>query len=80
MRATPAERRNILGLFNVSEAARQLGVDIQQLHRDVRAGRVQSPQVRIARRLYFTADDLTQLATQYKEGQINEYEDEESAS
>lgn len=69
MFVTAAERRNILKLFNVSEAARQLGVDIHQLHRDIKAGRVQSPQVRIARRLYFTADDLPQLATQYKEGQ-----------
>lgn len=68
VRATPAERRNIFGLYNVSEAARQLGVDIQQLHRDVRAGRVRSPEFLFGRRLYFTAEDLIELSTQYTEG------------
>lgn len=69
MRASAAERRDVFGLFNVSEAARQLGVGVQQLHRDIRAGRVQSPQVRVGRRFYFKADDLSDLSAQYKEGQ-----------
>ena len=69
MIVTADERRNVLNLFNVSEAARQLGVGIQQLHRDIRAGRVRSPQVRVGRRLYFTQGDLSDLSTHYKEGQ-----------
>lgn len=69
MRASAAERREVFGLFNVSEAARQLGVGIQRLHRDIRAGRVQSPQVRVGRRLYFSRHEIKDLSTQYKEGQ-----------
>ena len=68
MRASAAERRDVFGLFNVSEAARQLGVGIQQLHRDIKAGRVQSPTVRVGRRTYFTSDDVSDLSTQYEKG------------
>lgn len=68
MRVTAHERRTVLKLFNVSEAARQLGVGVQRLHRDVRAGRVRSPEVRLGRRVYFTQDDLKQVATHYHEG------------
>jgi hypothetical protein len=60
---------NVFGLFNVSEAARQLGVGVFQLHNDIRRGRVRSPQVRVGRRAYFTATDLSELSTHYKEGQ-----------
>lgn len=63
------ERREVLKLFNISEAARQLGIGIQRLHRDARAGRVRSPKVCLGRRLYFTHDDLSDLSTHYKEGQ-----------
>ena len=69
MIVTANERRNVLKLFNVSEVARHLGVGVFQLHRDIRAGRVRSPKVRIRRRVYFTADDVNDLSTQYKEGQ-----------
>lgn len=68
MRATAHERRTVLKLFNIAEAARQLGVGFQRLYRDVRAGRVGSPKVRVGRRDYFTGDDLITLATHYKEG------------
>lgn len=68
MRATAHERRTVLKLFNIAEAARQLGVGFQRLYRDVRAGRVQSPQVRVGRRYYFTAEDLSDLSAHYKEG------------
>jgi len=71
---TANERRNVLKLFNVSEVARQLGVGVFELHRDIRAGRVQSPKVRVGRRLYFTSDDVSDLSTQYKEGLNNEQE------
>jgi len=64
MIVTAAERRNVLNLFNVSEAARHLGVDVQRLHRDIKAGRVRSPQVRLGRRSYFTGNDVSDLSTQ----------------
>ena len=62
---TARERQTVLKLFNVSEAARQLGVDVQRLHRDIRAKRVDSPQVCLGKRLYFTKDDLGSLRTKY---------------
>jgi len=66
MIVTADERRKVLNLFNVSEAARQLGVDVFRLHRDIKAGRVPSPQVRLGRRLYFGNDDLSHLCTHYE--------------
>ena len=68
MIVTSAERRNVLKLFNVSEVARQLGVGVFELHRDIRAGHVQSPQIRIANRSYFTAADVIDLSMQYEKG------------
>ncbi|QDT48899.1 Helix-turn-helix domain protein [Symmachiella dynata] len=65
MIVTADERRNVLNLFNVSEAARQLGIAVQQMHRDIKAGRLPSPQVRVGRRLYFTRDDLDKLMEQF---------------
>ena len=68
MIVTANERRNVLKLFNVSEVARQLGVGIFELHNAIRRGHVQSPKVRIRRRVYFTAADVSDLATQYEGG------------
>ena len=68
MVVTADERRNVLNLFNVSEAARLIGMDVYRLHRDIKAGRVPSPQVRLGRRLYFGNDDLGHLRTHYEEG------------
>lgn len=68
MRASPAERMNVFGLFNVSEAARQLGVGIQQFHRDIRAGRCKPPQIQFGKRVYFSPEDLKELSAQYKKG------------
>lgn len=69
MNVTAGERRNVLKLFNVSEAARQLGVPVQEMHRTVRAGRLPSPRIRLGRRLYYRADDLKSLAEQCAEMQ-----------
>jgi hypothetical protein len=66
MRASPAERMNVFGLFNVSEAARQLGVGIQQFHRDIKAGRCKSPQIRFGKRVYFSPEDLIKLRAHYE--------------
>ena len=72
MIVTADERRKVLNLFNVSEAARQLGVDVFQLHRDIKSGRVPSPNVRLGRRLYFGEDDLIDLRTHYKREKNND--------
>tara|TARA_R110002096_G_scaffold374983_5_gene568665 strand:+ start:143 stop:358 length:216 start_codon:yes stop_codon:yes gene_type:complete len=71
MIVTADERRNILSLFNVSEAARQLGIAVQQMHRDIRAGRLPSPQVRVGKRLYFTRGDLNKLTKQFHNQHLN---------
>jgi hypothetical protein len=63
-----------LKLYNVSEAARQLGVGIQRFHKDERAGRVLSPKVRLGRRAYFTEDDLKELAKHYRTSTTSESE------
>jgi hypothetical protein len=68
MVVTAKERKQVLNLFNVSETARQLGVDVFRLHRDIKADRVPSPKVRLGRRLYFGYDDLSHLRTHYKKG------------
>ena len=63
-----SDRRNVLKLLNVSEAARQLGVDVFRLHRDIRANRVSAPEIRLGRRVYFGPNDLEGLRTHYTEG------------
>jgi len=68
MIVTAVERRKVLNLFNVSETARQLGVDVFRLHRDIKSGSVPSPLVRLGRRLYFGKDDLSHLRTHYEKG------------
>jgi len=73
MIVSATERRNVLKLLNVSETARQLGVDVFRLHRDIRAGRVSAPNIRLRKRLYYGADDLEMLRTHYTEGKENEY-------
>ena len=66
MIVTVNERRTVLKLLNVSEAARELGVGVFELHKDIKAGRVQSAQIRIGRRVYFEQSDLSALSQQLK--------------
>ena len=61
MNVTADQRRKVLGLFNVSEAARRVDLPIQKLHREIRAGPLPAPSVPLGKRHYFTADDLTLL-------------------
>ena len=56
------ERRNTLKLFNVSEAARKLGIPVQQMHRRLKAGDLPKPAVQLGRRRYYHASDLTKIA------------------
>ncbi len=64
MIVTADERRSILKLFNVSEAARQLGVPVRKMHWEISAGRLPAPQVQLGKRAYYTAADLRILAEQ----------------
>lgn len=57
---TAEERRSVLRLFNTSEAARRIGLTVQQMHRQIRSGIRPSPTIRLGKRLYFAADDLTE--------------------
>ena len=66
MKITAHTRRTKLKLFNVAEAARMIGVGVQRLHRDVRAGRVRPPEVCIEERAHYTEDDLKEISTYYK--------------
>lgn len=65
MAISPNERREVLGLFNVSEAAREVGVDVQRLFRDIRAGRVPAPSMSLGKRMYFTNMALVATAKFY---------------
>ena len=55
---TADERRNILGLFNISETARELGVPVGKMHWDITAGHLPAPRVRLEKRAYYGADDV----------------------
>jgi hypothetical protein len=59
---TAEERRSILGLLNVAEAARRLGIPVRKMHWEITAGRLPAPKVRLGKRSYYTADDLPTLA------------------
>jgi len=64
MNVTAHQRRSVLRLFNVSETARLLGLPVQDMHGRIRAGQLPTPQIRLGRRSYFTADDLERLGKQ----------------
>ena len=64
MNVTAPERRTVLKLFNVSEAARELGIPVRKMHWEISAGRLPAPRIRLGKRLYFAAGDLEILARQ----------------
>ena len=61
MNVTAEQRRTTLRLFNVSEAARDLGYPVQHLFHLIRTGLVPSPQISLGKRFYFSAEDLQLL-------------------
>lgn len=67
MNVTAEVRRTVLRLFNVSEAARQIGVPVPEMYRSVYAGRVPMPHVKLGRRYYFTQDDIEDLTRRCSE-------------
>lgn len=62
MNVTAEERRSVLGLLNISEAARQLDVPVRKMQWDITAGRLPPPRIRLGKRLYYSMDDLVILA------------------
>ena len=64
MNVTATERRTVLRLYNISEAARQLGIPVRKMHWEISAGRLAAPTVPLGKRLYFTAGDLELLEQQ----------------
>lgn len=58
---TADDRRQILGLYNISEAARFIGVDVGLMHREVRKGNLPAPEFCIGKRCYYTDHDLKKL-------------------
>jgi len=71
MEITVEERRNTLELFNVSEAARRLGIPVPQMYRRLQAGELPMPEVRLSRRRYYHATDLTKIAERYGTKEIH---------
>ncbi|MDA9856585.1 hypothetical protein N9D23_00570 [Rubripirellula sp.] len=67
MRLSPQERRDKLQIYNVAEAAREIGVDQDRLYSDIWAERVVQPSTVFHRRAYFTFDELKILKIHYKE-------------
>lgn len=62
MIVTAEERRSVLGLLNVSEAARQLGVPVRKMHWEITMGRLPAPKFRLGKRAYYRTTDLPRLA------------------
>lgn len=61
---TADEGRSTLGLFNVAEAARRLGMPVRKMRWEIAAGRLPTPTLALGKRRYFTADDLRLLKRQ----------------
>jgi hypothetical protein len=61
MNVTQQQRRNILKLFNISEAARHLGWPVQEMFQRIRSGQLPAPQIQLGKRFYFSAENLRLL-------------------
>ena len=66
---TAEQRQAMLKLFNVAEAARKIGVPVDDLYYQLRIGRLPKPQVQCGIRTYYTADDLQMLEEKWEEMQ-----------
>lgn len=66
MNVSPEDRRQLLKLYNVSEAARILGIRVRMMHSAIRAGRLPVPSLCLGKRRYFTRDDMDGLQAKEK--------------
>jgi DNA-binding transcriptional MerR regulator len=67
MNVTAEVRCTVLKLFNVSEAARQIGVPVSEMFRWIYSGFLPSPGFRLGRRYYFTQADIDVLTRRCSE-------------
>ena len=65
MRLTPKQRREKLEIFNVAEASREIGIDKDQLYKDIWAERVVQPTKVFSRRAYYTLQEINELKKHY---------------
>lgn len=72
MRLTPKQRREKLEMFNIAEASREVGVDQDQLYKDVWEERVVQPTKVFSRRAYFTLQEINELKKHYKKEKQND--------
>lgn len=66
MRFSPEKRRE-LGLFNVAEASRELGIGLQKFYYMLRAERVPAPTFAIGARMYYRSSEIDELKKKMKE-------------
>lgn len=66
MNVTQHQRRTVLTLFNISEAARHLDLPVQDMFSRIRAGQMPPPQIQLGQRFYYSTDDLRLLGNQMK--------------
>ena len=64
MIVTANERRQKLGLFNISEASRLLDLEVHLMHRMIKRSELSPPTVKIGKRLYYSLADLKLLKKQ----------------
>lgn len=64
MNVTANERRTVLELFNVAEAARLIECDVFWLHRMVKKNRIASPQTKLGKRFYYSRNEIENLKKQ----------------
>ncbi len=78
MNVTAAERRDKLNLFNVAEAARWLDLSDLRIYRDIRAGYIPKPEVKLGKRHYYRESELKKLNNYYRTESKNERKNKES--
>ena len=62
MHFSPADRRNVLQLLNVTEAAREIGVEPMWMHRRIRQGYIPPPSIEVGKRKYYTVSEVSKIA------------------
>lgn len=72
MRLTPEQRRDKLKIYNVAEASREIGVDQDQLYKDIWAELVIQPTKVFSRRAYYTIQEINELKMYYKKEKQND--------
>lgn len=64
MRVNAKIRREVLGLFNVSEVARRLNLNVQKVHWALRVGKLMKPRILLGKRRYYRSTEIALLQKQ----------------